>query len=185
MKRGREIPKKRIFMCLLTAFIYTANFLSGQGKIDSLKKVIKNEKSDSLKAADYLLIARIQYKQGLHDSGIFYAKKALTIGENIKSSHIRSAAYSTIGVCYHFSGDYKNALSNYILCIKIEEAAGHKIRVAKMLNNIGAIYADQKFFDLAEKSYLKSYKISEEINDTNGILQASNILGALYGIKSQ
>ena len=155
-----------------------------QTKTDSLKKAALKEKDDSVRASLYLAVAKLENKQGRHDTGVIYASRALDIGKRLKNLSIQSTAYSSIGLCYHFSGDYKKALSNYIACQKIEESRGNKKSTAKMFNNIGVLYADQRFYDLAEKSYLNSYKIYKEINDTSGIIQAGNNLGALYGNKS-
>jgi len=175
----------RFLHLLFIATLFLPSALFGQNKIDSLKKAITTATNDSVRAACFINLAHTYNKIGQHDSGVYYGTKALGIGKLIKSKHVESTAYATIGVCYHFAGDYKNALTNYLASLKMEEVMDRKKKAAKMLNNIGVLYADQRFFDLAEKSYLKSYAIYKEVNDTSGIIQAGNNLGALYGNKSQ
>ena len=173
---------KRLLFTIALLNIFAA---LGQNKADSLRKAIGAGGNDSLRASAMINLAGIHNNNGQHDSGVFYGKQALEIGRRIKNKAIESTSYATIGVCYHFAGKYKNALDNYLLSLKMEEAMDRKKKVAKILNNIGVLYADQRFFDLAEKSYLKSYKSYAELKDTVGIIQAGNNLGALYGNKSQ
>lgn len=174
-----------LFLLFLALYTFCSARLYAQIGPDSLRKLILVDKDDSLKAVHNLLLARHFYNTGVTDSGVHYAKIALQIGKDKKNKRMQSSAYSTIGVCYYYSGDYKNALYNYIESLKIEEQLGRKVRAAKVYNNIGALYVDQRFYDLAETHYMKAYTLYKEEHDTAGIIQAGNNLGMLYGNKSQ
>jgi len=182
--KDKSLPALLKKQLLLPLFMLTGLILAQPGP-DSLKKLIHTDTNDSLRAIHNLMLTRYYYNNGKTDSGVYYGQEAHRIAVRIKSEWLKSSAYTAIGVCYYYGGDYKNALSNYLLSLKIEEKLGRKIRAAKIYNNIGTMYMDQRFYDLAETHILKASNLYEEENDTAGIIQVSNNLGVLYGSRSQ
>lgn len=156
-----------------------------QPAADSLKLLVANAQNDSVKTMHLVKLTRHYYSNGLTDSALKYGKLGVESSRSANSPSIESTAYSALGLSYYYGGDYKNALDNYLHCLKIEEKLGRKPRIARMYNNIGTLYMDQKLFDQAEAQFMKSYSIWTALNDTAGLIQVTNNLGVMFGTKSQ
>lgn len=177
MKTGRQIL---LYACTLWyAAVYS------QPQADSLKQIVAAAKDDSLRITNLLKLTRYYYSNGEIDSAVKYGKVGVETSHSTKSLSLQSTAYSALGLSYYYGGDYKNALDNYLRCLKIEEQLGRKPRIAKMYNNIGTLYMDQKLFDQAEVQFMKSYDTWTQINDTAGLIQVTNNLGVMFGSMSQ
>jgi len=178
------VKKFRSNLFLLLA-ILSGEIIFAQIGPDSLRKLITTDTNDSLRTVHSIFLGRYYYTIGVTDSALKYGKAALNISVSSKNLGLQASTYALLGVAHYYSGDYKNALANYLLGLKIEEALGRKLRIAKLYNNIGALYVDERFYDLAEIQYNKAFVIYKELKDTTGIIQASNNFGNLYGAWSQ
>ena len=169
-----------LFLCMLW---YVPGL--SQPQADSLKQLAAATQDDSVKTMNLLKLTRYYYPKGLIDSAVKYGTLAVKTSRSTHSLSLQSTAYSALGLSYYYGGDYKNALGNYLRCLKIEEQLGRKPRIARMYNNIGTLYMDQKLFDQAQEQFGKSYDIWTALKDTSGLIQVTNNLGVMFGSMSQ
>jgi tetratricopeptide (TPR) repeat protein len=156
-----------------------------QSRTDSLKRLVQTAANDSLGAAHTILLARAFNGEAQFDSALAYGRLGLQRSEAIKNKYLKASATANLGVTLYYLGDYKGALAQYLSALKLEEELGRKARQATLYNNIGAIYVDQGFFDLAETQYQQGAQIYEELHDTTGMMHAGINLGNFYGVRSQ
>ncbi|GGF10176.1 tetratricopeptide repeat-containing sensor histidine kinase [Flavobacterium limi] len=159
-------------------------------QVDSLKKVVKNTKIDTLKADQYNRIADL-YKEIDPDSTFYYAQKAMTISLKKEYHFGLATAYLNKGNASVIFGDYTNALKLFKNAQSEFETALrkeiHQKRIksglARAYCSSGVVYSEQSNHTSALKNYEKGLRLYQQIDEQTGISKALNNIGILY--KSQ
>src|ERR1043165_9562922 len=117
-------------------------------------KAYEAEKDSDGIADSYNNIGSVYSEQHDYNKALEYHFKALKLGEENVEKGIGlkddiAMSYGNIGQCYHYLADYTKAMDFYNRSLRMAETLKNKRRVGLMLNNIGSIYAEQKFYDNA------------------------------------
>jgi len=164
---------------LFVFFFFLSEFVISQDiKIDSLLKVIKTEKSDSLKVGNLLKIADYYSNESPYKS-IYYANKAKNIAIHLKNHIAIARCLNEIGWYYYQLGDYSQTLKNYFDALKVYKPSDLKYTSAT-LANIGDVFLKQKDYKKAKEYYFKALKIDEETNNNKGIAVINGNIGIAY-----
>ncbi len=99
----------------------------------------------------------------------------LKLSDNPKE---QAAAISNMGIVYHETGNYEEAIACFeeSLKISIDDQYGN----AATYGNLGIIYDEQGNFDKAIECYQKQLEISQKINYKVGMATASSNLGIVH-----
>ncbi|OFX28574.1 MAG: hypothetical protein A2X08_07260 [Bacteroidetes bacterium GWA2_32_17] len=164
---------------LFVFFFFLSEFVISQDiKIDSLLKVIKTEKSDSLKVGNLLKISDYYSNESPYKS-IYYANKAKNIAIHLKNHIAIARCLNEIGWYYYQLGDYSQTLKNYFNALKVYKPSDLKYTSAT-LANIGDVFLKQKDYKKAKEYYFKALKIDEETNNNKGIAVINGNIGIAY-----
>ena len=164
---------------LFVFFFFWSEFVISQDiKIDSLLKVIKTEKSDSLKVGNLLKISDYYSNESPYKS-IYYANKAKNIAIHLKNHIAIARCLNEIGWYYYQLGDYSQTLKNYFNALKVYKPSDLKYTSAT-LANIGDVFLKQKDYKKAKEYYFKALKIDEETNNNKGIAVINGNIGIAY-----
>lgn len=91
-----------------------------------------------------------------------------------------SLTYNNLGKTYKMLGAYELAYSNFLKALDLMEIDGNLIGQGYYLNNIGALFDEQKNHLKAIEYYNRSLKIKQITNDTSGIASTSLNMGIAY-----
>lgn len=116
-------------------------FIFGQTNYDSLRNIAINGGSDSLAMDAYYKISK-EISHFQPDSGIYYAKKALTFAQAINSQEGVSSALSQIGFSYYKKNHIDSSLYFWEQSAAIKDSIGDEFNAALTWENI----AVQKIF---------------------------------------
>jgi tetratricopeptide (TPR) repeat protein len=125
-----------LFCFFLASFFY--GYAQGS-KIDSLRKLLETAKEDSNKVTVLWRLAE-QYKSFKPDTALQLAQHALLLAQRIKYVEGESRSLAILASSQYLLGNYPNALSNYMLKLKIEEKRNSPRNYASALGNIGSVY---------------------------------------------
>ncbi|MBA2610507.1 MAG: tetratricopeptide repeat protein [Bacteroidetes bacterium] len=166
-----------------------ANNLEQGEAIDSLARLIKNVKQDTIK----LRLLYLMSNECAEEDILKYAKPGLELADAILNSSEKLSANAkknvlkhkalcicNIGFAFQENDDYENALAYYIKSLKIQEEIGDKHDIALSLNNLGAAWQSQGNLKKALDYYKKSVAIQEEIGDKEGKANSLGNLGLIY-----
>lgn len=176
----------KIILFLLVAF--SSNFCVSQNtEIDSLKRVLRVAKTDTLKVNLFNKIAD-NYKASYPDSTLFYAKKATVLAQKIDYPFGLGQSYINTGVSHLIFGDYKKASAYFLKSKSIFETllsndkknAAIKNGLARSSASLGVVYTEQNNYYLALENYEIAFKIYQEINDKPSVSKAYNNIGVVY-----
>ncbi|CAM3880438.1 Two-component system sensor histidine kinase [Flavobacterium branchiophilum] len=156
-------------------------------EIDSLKKLMRVAKTDTLKVNLYNKIADY-YKTITPDSTQIYAQKAQFLAQKVGYSQGLGQSYINTGISHLIFGDYRKASSYFLkskvifekLLSKDENNKNFKNGLARSSASMGIIYTEQNNYYLALESYEIALKIYQEINDKPSISKAYNNIGVVY-----
>jgi signal transduction histidine kinase len=109
-----------------------------------------------------------------------YFTMSQKIGEETGDKNLVADAYNNIGGYYDQTGNYTEALKNFLHALKLREQTGNKEGQAAAHRNIGYIYLTLRKFDEAMEHLTKKLTISKEIGNTLGIADGYNNLGNIY-----
>jgi len=98
---------------LLTSCIICFSSIADVTAIDSLFKVLNQEKTQKKKAFLFNELS-VEFQENSPESMSIYAKKALNIGIKIKDDFIIGTAHQNIGTSNIILGNYTLALQNFI-----------------------------------------------------------------------
>lgn len=129
---------------------------------DSLKAVIQNAKSDSVKAVNYLEMGDL-YQHEEKDSAVHYYKHALDIAKRIGNKQIEAKCYNYIGIIYYLKADYDKTLKYFNKSLEIKKEIGDKGGLANSYNNIGLIARKNGELANALSNFRNAAKIRKEI----------------------
>jgi serine phosphatase RsbU (regulator of sigma subunit)/Tfp pilus assembly protein PilF len=123
---------------IILLFLPLLSSASEPPKKDSLQAVIREAKTDSVKALNYLEIGDL-YHYTEQDSAVHYYNKALEVAKNTGNKKIEAKCYNYIGILYYRKADYDKTLEYFNKSLKIKKKIGDKGGIANSYNNIGLI----------------------------------------------
>ena len=72
-----------------------------------------------------------------------YLNTALKLAKKSNYKKGLTLTYMYFGYFYEDHGDYSKALSNYLICLEMQQSEGNKKGIAKSFDNIGNVYSNQ------------------------------------------
>lgn len=158
---------------------YTSILFAQNITPDSLKHLLKTEKSDTMQVRLLNELART-YLYSKPDTALILAQEALNLSS--KNGYIKGEAHSLNQIANTFSttGNYVKALKINIDALKKAEAISDEQMISQILSNIGTEYALQDNYRQSVGYYLKSLAISQRLNDINRTVINISNLGDAY-----
>jgi serine phosphatase RsbU (regulator of sigma subunit) len=165
--------------CLLYLLIGILSSAQAQN-LDSLQGAWQNPANTKDKRLDALYQLAVNYQYRDADSALALSRSLLSQAKQWKSAQYEMMAYSSMGVCKYFKGDFPGALADYQQAMKLAEKAGDKRRAMIVNSNIGLIYEETSQHGKAIDHYLKSKVIAEETGDSMSIAAGYGNLANVY-----
>jgi signal transduction histidine kinase len=179
--------KKYCFRVSLMLLLTIPSFFSLGQNTDSLKLMLSRDENDSLyyHAADNLAW---EYMYHNTDTAVYYENLALERALLVNDKLGIVNAYNTLGVCYIVFGDYFEAvkyldmaMDGGVELLKSDTSNTlYKRRLLAVYANKGNVYFFQALYDKAIDNYIKSLKLSMELNYQPGISTCISNIGASY-----
>ena len=151
--------KKTIgFICAILLFL---RLDAQQTTIDSLLQLLKMAKKDTTRI-NLLNLVAAGYRLSQPDSIMTYANKAHAMSINIHyvEGEVDALRYQTNA--YVLAGNYSKALEIALEALKKSETLGDKILIARCLNGVAYVYADQGDIQQAHTYSIKIKEIYEQ-----------------------
>ncbi|WP_181896395.1 tetratricopeptide repeat-containing sensor histidine kinase [Seonamhaeicola aphaedonensis] len=165
---------------LLISFCFSQNHLK---IIDSLKTVIFNKPSDSIKIKAYGDLCWY-YRSVSIDSAFKYGNLALKLSKETSNQAGEAQAYNDIGILHYDLADYTKALRYYDASLKIRSILKDTMGMAALYNKIGLIHQNTFKLDSAIFYATKALKIYEDKNHVRYVAYIkSNIANIYRGLK--
>ena len=166
-----------IIKLLLAAFtfLFPASLIAQQKVIDSIEKIIPQQKDSNL-AKSYNELTW-QYRTIDQDKAIEYGNKAIELGNKIKFSKAVAQAYNDLGIIYYDQQDFTSALSSYKKAFDIRLKLNDQKGIGALYNKMGIIYQKESKFDSALLYAQKALEIYEKLHDKIGISYSLNNIG--------
>ncbi|MGD0712130.1 MAG: adenylate/guanylate cyclase domain-containing protein [Bacteroidales bacterium] len=169
---------KRLFILLF--FILFLSFSYSQtNKIDSLLKVLVNEKEDTSRVNILNDLYR-QYQFSDWDTAFAYAEKALALAESSGFQRGIGSSLNNIGFYYFNNGKSSIALEYYLKANDIFSQIEYKRGKAIVLANIGYLFSSQNNFKKAIDYYFLSMAVAREMSDSSRVLKLLSNIGLIY-----
>lgn len=174
------LSTKRIFALIFLITLAKLNLAQDVRKIDSLQKlVVDNKLEPEKKAKLYYSIAKCY----LHVDDIkatAYADSAIQIAEKTGNKKIKAESYSIKGVIFKNKGLFEKAIEHHLIALKIKEELRDTMGKAISYNDIGVLYKVLKNYNKALEYYRISNQFCRQINLGKGIAQTYNNIGTIY-----
>lgn len=175
------------FYLLLYLLILPSYLFCQTSDIDSLKRLLKNAKHDSIKCS--LLNKLIEVDEAM-DARIGYYDQITALGEknlnepniNLRNYYLLSMSSCINNKAYYFTikGNIIEALELYEKSLMYTNLLGDRKNAAYMMNNIGAIYDSQGDLVKALIWFQKSLKELNDIKDTLGMASTFCNIGNIH-----
>lgn len=165
---------------LLISFCFSQNHSK---IIDSLKTVIFNKPSDSIKIKAYGDLCWY-YRSVSIDSAFKYGNLALKLSKETSNQAGEAQAYNDIGILHYDLANYTKALRYYDTSLKIRSILKDTMGMAALYNKIGLIHQNTFKLDSAIFYATKALKIYEDKNHVRYVAYIkSNIANIYRGLK--
>ena len=159
----------------------------GQTKADSLKRMLKVSKADTVRVNLYNKLSD-HFKQSHPDSTSFYADQASILSKKIKYQFGLANAEINKGNYNIITGNYINALAHFESAEKIYVSLladypsdrTFKNGLARSYASAGVVYSEQSNYYMALEQYQKALKIYQDIGQKANISKALNNIGIVY-----
>lgn len=172
----------RLGICFLLSLslLLTAMTYASSPALDSLLLEIEARPDDTSKV-DELTELAWNIKHNQPQKGLFAARRALKIANQINYEKGLSDASHTLGMIYWNQGEYSQASEFYFAAMRIRERLGDSLNLARSYNNVGNIYFRQKKLQDALHYYQLSQALRLALQDSVGMIYSLNNLGDVYG----
>ena len=171
---------------LSLTFLLLSSFCLSQDNsrvIDSLKKVLLNKPSDSIKVKVYGDLCWY-YRSISTDSAFKYGNLALQLSKETNNKAGEAQAYNDIGILHYGLADYKESLKYYNASLQIRSILNDTMGLAALYNKIGLIHQNTFKLDSAIYYATKALKIYEEKNHTRYVAYIKTNIANIYrGLK--
>ncbi|MBL0013906.1 MAG: tetratricopeptide repeat-containing sensor histidine kinase [Flavobacterium sp.] len=172
-------------------------------KVNQLNKITLHYiDTDSTKSFHYAtkgleLSKKLKWKEGIsnsnfclgtfYDAHLKYDKALAYFNQALQTENqgIISKSLQSISVIYTNVSNYSKAIDYCFRALKIDEASGNKIGIAKITANLGSIYYGMKDYDKALRYLNKSAKMYEAIGNINELAWVYRNTAAVYNSLDQ
>lgn len=172
------IVKCRFGFAVLCLFILFSLKGVGQTKIDSIHYNIQRKTGED-RAISYLELSN-SYKSLFPDSAIYFANKALSIGESKKNSLIKARSYSALGEIYQLKTQLQESIEYYFKAIDIAEKSDEKTSLGGSYNGLGISFYYLNDLVKAEFYTRKAAEIKLELKDYTYYSVITTNLAAIF-----
>ncbi|HXC06432.1 MAG TPA: tetratricopeptide repeat protein [Bacteroidia bacterium] len=169
-------------MFIIFCFLHAGMFAQ-HAKIDSLLRLVKADKEDTLKVIHEYGLCREYSKIGEYDKGLEHGKDALALALNLNFKKGIAQSYNNIGVIYWYQGNYPSALKRHFAALEVREEIKDLKGIAQSYNNIGLVYKEQGALADALKNYTSALVIFTTLKDQYSIATCYSNIGIIQ--KSQ
>ncbi|WP_299684436.1 tetratricopeptide repeat protein [uncultured Dokdonia sp.] len=130
-------------LTLLLAWMCSMLATGQNSKIDSLKRISKQDISAEERLKNYFTIANTYYsKQLRYDSAFVYLKKIRSLAKTSGNKEAEVVALNNQALIYEVLGDKEKAISYFDEGLYISKELGIPSRNVLLYNNIGLLYKD-------------------------------------------
>lgn len=161
---------------------------------DSLDKVITEILNDELNTREvkniglpddstlvmHFISEASKFKSINSDSSLLFIKKAVDLSVRSGSLILISHAVQKLGEYYMSHEMYREAVSCYIKCLRIEEFRKDELRMAGLNDDLGLLYYYMEVFDKSLDYHQNALAIYQTYNDIPGIARVLNNIGSLH-----
>ncbi len=154
---------KTTILCSLIIYFVVTFPTKAQINTDSLLKIIEYSSDQDELPKAYLDYGYQLYRSDA-DTAIFFAKKALTLAEELGDNKIIFSAYNLLGLANQTKGLYNLSLDYFEQ--ELTYLPDNDLNKAKTLHNMALVYQFINDQNSALKSELQAIKISEKNNDS-------------------
>lgn len=166
-------------ICLMLFIAATLHNPGRQPKIDSLKRLLRIAKEDTVKA-DILLQLGRHWIATRPDSSLLMVQQGLQLSRKLGYLAGEARGLNLVGLAYSIKGNLPKAMSYYLKALKINERRNDRLGMAKNLGNIANIYDDQEDHRKQIDYLLKSKALLESIHNEEVLAIALGNLGSAY-----
>jgi len=137
--------KKFIYLVILLSRLHAVN-----AQPDSLKHVLAETNADPVRLT---CLGKLSYDYiySNPDSAAKYVQQFILLAQQMKSDSALSAAYQAYGEFYSITGNYPQALEQWLKSLQIAERAKSHLLVDKATLNLSRSYADQGDYERSIK----------------------------------
>ncbi|MBA4144558.1 MAG: hypothetical protein C0523_02250 [Cytophaga sp.] len=171
---------KRFFV--LFSILFAAGTIASAQKaerVEKLKAQLQDATTDS--ARIHLMITLAMTYEGLQmDSAMAYAKKALSLSEQINDSKGRADALLHIGRLMRDQSETVEALRHMTAALQIYRQIKDSVQIANSLNDISIIYANSGDYKNSLHYFKQALDIFRQSKDEKGESYALNNIGIIY-----
>lgn len=180
-----------ILVAISAMFTFKSIAHSKTQNIDSLKKTLKSEINDTLKAEALIKLGDL-YEYSYPDSAIIFYKKTVRFVELSVSKQFlieearklvfqKATALRYLGIVYMNKGETDTALHYYEFAAKTAGVFGFMDVLSAVYTNLGSLYSKIGKHDISLNYHYKSLKLKEKVNDKKGIADCNSNIGNIYG----
>ena len=137
--------KKFSYVVILLSCLHTVN-----AQPDSLKRLLAETNADPVRLT---CLGKLSYDYiySNPDSAAKYVQQFILLAQQMKSDSALSAAYQAYGEFYSITGNYPQALEQWLKSLQIAERAKSHLLVEKATLNLSRSYADQGDYERSIK----------------------------------
>lgn len=136
-------------------------------------RTIREEKDQGRLGSTYNNIGLVYKNLQEYDEAIKFFKKGLIYKKKYSSERSLSTSYNNIGIIYKIKKEYDSALTYYHKALDVAINTEDKVKQAHAYNNLALLYGmSTDKLDLAEKNYLKSIRLKEELGEKAGLFNS-------------
>jgi len=186
------LPRASLYALLVSTLICIGGVRAQEA--DSLDKVIgriqekgftsqwhrkETSASDSVSIIEYLAEGS-RLSSVNSDSSLVHIIKAFRLAYRAQSPALVSLAAQDLGGYYLSHELYRQAVTCYLACLRIEENRNDNKRMAGLYNALGSVYYYLEVFDKSLDYHQKALELFRSNRDTSGIAVSLNYLGQLH-----
>lgn len=149
---------------LILLFVsYCENTHAQRHRVDSLWKLLIQQKQDTSKAMILSRLSAMYYNDMLnHDSAMYLAKQGLEISKRTGFKKGEASNLNSIASLIQDKGNTARSLELYLQALKINEKIGNWIGMGANLNNVGIMYFRRGSYSMALQYLLPALAASEK-----------------------
>ena len=131
-----------------------------------LKELAENERDDYYMAVACYYIANYNLNKGNYQEALDFALDGITYGEIISANFYLIQLNNLVGMIYGTLGDEVNSVQYTLKAYYIAKMNNVNRSVYILTNNLGVLFYDLQYYDIAYEYFLESFK-ERDITDSS------------------
>jgi len=172
-------------LVLISLLVFSAEGLHAQTNIDSLKRLLSNEKISISQKINSLNALAVYYNPDSTNQGLIFANEAYLLALKANNKSLQGKSLLNLAEGYLYNDSYEQALQYTFNALDIFLSQNNPAEIVECYRLLGWVFYDSENADYAMQYHTKAYELYSKMGDKKNTGISLNAIGLVFQMKNE